>query len=113
MHYWFTSYGNFAEWVDFAYRWSFSGEGSASTACAAGLFLVFNPSDRSHLCREGAWELKLPASSGCLAREGGVTSYREVTDLAAIRTLVRGLGVEEDLEHLVGIPGSAVLCSVV
>ena len=29
-HYWFKSYGNFAELVDFAYWWSFSGEGSAS-----------------------------------------------------------------------------------
>ena len=28
-HYWFNSDGNFAEWVDFAYRWSFSGRGSA------------------------------------------------------------------------------------
>ena len=27
----------FAEWVDFAYWWSFSGEGSASAASAAGL----------------------------------------------------------------------------
>ena len=40
LHYWFKSYGYFAEWVDFAYWWSFSGEGSASAACAAGLFLV-------------------------------------------------------------------------
>ena len=24
-HYWFKSYNNFAEWVDFAYWWSFSG----------------------------------------------------------------------------------------
>ena len=38
-HYWFKSYGNFAEWVDFAYWWSFSGEGYASAACAAGFFL--------------------------------------------------------------------------
>ena len=29
---------NFAELVDFAYLWSFSGEGSASAACTAGLF---------------------------------------------------------------------------
>ena len=36
-HYWFKSYGDFAEWVDFAYRWSFIGKGSASAACAAGL----------------------------------------------------------------------------
>ena len=27
-HYWFMSYGDFAEWVDFAYWWSFSGGGS-------------------------------------------------------------------------------------
>ena len=26
-------------WMDFAFWWSFSGEGSASAACAAGLFL--------------------------------------------------------------------------
>ena len=36
---WFKSYGDFTEWVDFDYWWSFSGEGSASAACAAGLFL--------------------------------------------------------------------------
>ena len=29
MHYWFRSYGNFAEWIDFAYWWSFSAGGSA------------------------------------------------------------------------------------
>ena len=29
LHYWFKSYGDFAEWVDFAYWWSFSGGGSA------------------------------------------------------------------------------------
>ena len=39
MHYWFKSYGYFAEWVDLAYWWSFNGEGSSSAACAAGLFL--------------------------------------------------------------------------
>ena len=39
-HYWFKSYGDFAEWVDFAYWWSFSGGGSASAACAAGLFMT-------------------------------------------------------------------------
>ena len=37
MHDWFKSYGDLAELVDFAYWWSFSGEGSASAACAAGL----------------------------------------------------------------------------
>ena len=26
---WFKNYGDFAEWVDFAYWWSFSGGGSA------------------------------------------------------------------------------------
>ena len=26
-HYWFKRYGNFAEWMDFAYWWSFSGGG--------------------------------------------------------------------------------------
>ena len=39
MHYWFKSNGDFAEWVDFAYWWSFIGERSASAACAAGLFI--------------------------------------------------------------------------
>ena len=34
------SYGNFAEWVDFAHWLSFSGEGSVSAACAAGLFYM-------------------------------------------------------------------------
>ena len=29
LHYWFKSYNNFAEWVDFAYWWSFSGGRSA------------------------------------------------------------------------------------
>ena len=38
-HYWFKRDGDFAEWVDFAYWWSFSGKGSASAACAAGLFI--------------------------------------------------------------------------
>ena len=33
-------YGDFAEWVDFAHWWSFSGEGSASAAWAAGLFRI-------------------------------------------------------------------------
>ena len=37
-HYWFKTYGVFAEWVDFAYWWSFSEEGTVSAACAAGLF---------------------------------------------------------------------------
>ena len=30
----------FVEWVDFSYWWIFSGEGSASAACATGLFLT-------------------------------------------------------------------------
>ena len=29
LHYWFKSYSNFAEWLDFAYWWSFSGGVSA------------------------------------------------------------------------------------
>ena len=37
-HYWFKSYGNFAEWVDFAHWCSFIGGGSSPAACAAGLF---------------------------------------------------------------------------
>ena len=32
--------GNIAEWMDFAYWWSFSGEGSTSEACAADLFYL-------------------------------------------------------------------------
>ena len=32
----------FDEWVDFAYWWHFSGEGSAPAASAAGLFLQQN-----------------------------------------------------------------------
>ena len=37
------SYGDFAERVDFFYWWSFSGEGSAPAACAAGLFFLVLP----------------------------------------------------------------------
>ena len=40
-HYRFKSYDNFAEWVDFAYWWTFSGERSESAACAAGLLRMF------------------------------------------------------------------------
>ena len=40
---WFKSYGHFTKGVDFASWWSFIGGGSASAACAAGLFL-------QHLC---------------------------------------------------------------
>ena len=29
-HYWFKSYGNFADWMDLAYWLMFSGEGSAT-----------------------------------------------------------------------------------
>ena len=32
-HYWFKSYGNFAELVDFAHRWSFIGKGLHLQAC--------------------------------------------------------------------------------
>ena len=28
-HYWFKSYGDFAEWMDFAYWWGFNSGGSA------------------------------------------------------------------------------------
>ena len=38
---------DFAEWVDFAYRWSFNGEGSASPACAAVLLSVDNRKTRN------------------------------------------------------------------
>ena len=31
LHYWFKSFDNFAEWVDFPLWWSFSGGGSAMT----------------------------------------------------------------------------------
>ena len=40
LHHWFKSYGDFDKWVDFAYWWSFSGEGAASATCAAGLFFI-------------------------------------------------------------------------
>ena len=40
MNYWSKSYGNFAKWVNFAFWWSFNSEGSASAACAAGLFIT-------------------------------------------------------------------------
>ena len=46
---WFKSYGVFAEWVDFAYWWCFSGEGSASAACAAGLFSIGSVVDMEYL----------------------------------------------------------------
>ena len=48
MHYWFKSYGDFAEWVDFDYWWIFSGGGSAvhratlssfNRSCVAGAVL--------------------------------------------------------------------------
>ena len=38
LHYGFKIYGDFAEWVDFAYGWSFSGERSASAACTSACF---------------------------------------------------------------------------
>jgi len=34
------SYGNFAEWMDFAYWWSFSGGGSAINAATLFSFFV-------------------------------------------------------------------------
>ena len=37
-HYWFKSYGNFAELVDFAYWWSFSGGGSAISGATPSSF---------------------------------------------------------------------------
>ena len=37
-HHWFKSYGNFAEWVDFAYWWSFSGGGSAINGATPSSF---------------------------------------------------------------------------
>ena len=39
-HYWFKSYSDFAELVNLAHWWSFSGKGSASAAWAAGLFFM-------------------------------------------------------------------------
>ena len=46
-HYWFKRYGDFAELVDFTYWWNFSGEGSASVACAAGLFITQSGAHKS------------------------------------------------------------------
>ena len=48
--YWFTSYGDFAKWVDFAYWWNLPTggvplEGSAPAACAAGLFQIIHSGD--------------------------------------------------------------------
>ena len=38
MHYWLKSYGDFAEWVEFSYWWSFSGGGSViNRATPSGL----------------------------------------------------------------------------
>ena len=40
----FKSYGNFAEWVDLAYRWSFSGgrsEINGATMSVSALFKIF------------------------------------------------------------------------
>ena len=46
LHYWFKSYGNIAEWVDFDYWWSCIGKGLRAD-CEAGLFKLgnqtFNP----------------------------------------------------------------------
>ena len=39
MHYWFKSYGNFFEWMDFAYWWSFIGGGSAINSATPSSFL--------------------------------------------------------------------------
>ena len=39
LHYWFKSYGDLAEWVDFAYWWSFTAGGSAiNGATSSSLF---------------------------------------------------------------------------
>ena len=47
MHYWFKSYGDFAEWVDFAHWWSFIGKGlrlqPAQQACIDIFILIFYP----------------------------------------------------------------------
>ena len=43
LHCWFKSYGDFAEWVDFAYWWSFSGGGSVING-ATQSSLQINPS---------------------------------------------------------------------
>ena len=39
-HYWCRSYGNFAELVDFAYWWSFSGGGSAIKGATLSRFIL-------------------------------------------------------------------------
>ena len=43
LHYWFKSYGNFDEWSGFCPLVELHREGSAPAACAAGLFLPFEP----------------------------------------------------------------------
>ena len=39
LHCWFKSYGDFAEWLDFVYWWSFIRKGLRAT-CEAGLFYI-------------------------------------------------------------------------
>ena len=43
-HQWLNSYAHFTEGVDFAYLWSFSGDGAAPAACAAGLYFSYHES---------------------------------------------------------------------
>ena len=42
-HNWFKSYGEFEEWVDFAYRWSFIGGGSAINGANPSSFSKHHP----------------------------------------------------------------------
>ena len=46
-HYWFKSYNNFGEWLDFAYWWSFSGVGQGLQSM--GLPRLVLPSYQSYL----------------------------------------------------------------
>ena len=50
-HYWFRSYGGFAEWVEYAYWWSFSGGGSAINGA------TFFKRDKNLVC-QGALSLE-------------------------------------------------------
>ena len=41
LHFWFKSYGDFVEWVDFAYLWSFVGGGSAINESTPSSFCIY------------------------------------------------------------------------
>ena len=54
LHYWIMSYSNFADWVGFAYWWSFSGGGSATNGATMSSLHVISNNIR--------WLTKLPWS---------------------------------------------------